>query len=394
LTRIVLWWSAFTALTGCVWKFSLESDDQFSLGSWRFGVGSLCSSFVLLMLIRFLFGAGEAGALPNIARVVTRWVPAHERGWTQGIILACMQLGAVFSPVIANFLIEACGWRWTFVIFGSLGVIWGTLFYRWFRDDPNEHPAVDAAERALIAQGTTATASDSNHPQIPWGLVLSSRNVWLLGLIISCSAFASYMYMFWLPTYLEEGRGVAKKAVGWLAALALGGGAVGALSGGPLSALVVRWTGERRWSRRLLGFTLVGGAGLFLAASVFCDSPIWACVCLSLACFCGHAQLSNWWAVVIEISGIHLGALFGLMNSMGVPGAFFSPIFLGTYADYRKAEGYFGREQWDPAFFLYAGVLLFGATLWLFIDPMKSAVETPALDYDHSSDDPPRHEHV
>src|SRR5579872_823823 len=185
LTRIVLWWSAFTALTGCVWRFSLGSDDQFSLGSWHFGIGSLFSSFVLLMLIRFLFGAGEAGALPNIARVVTRWIPAHERGWTQGIILASMQLGAVVSPVVANYLIEAVGWRLTFVVFGSLGVVWGTLFYLWFRDDPGVHPAANAAERTLIARGTTARASDSSHPPIPWRLVLSSSNVWLLGLIIS-----------------------------------------------------------------------------------------------------------------------------------------------------------------------------------------------------------------
>jgi MFS family permease len=375
LTRIVLCWSAFTALTGCVWRFSLGSDDEFSLGSWHFGVASICNSFVLLMLIRFLFGAGEAGALPNIARVVARWVPAHERGWTQGIILTCMQLGAVVSPVVANYLIAAVGWRWTFVVFGCLGVVWGTIFYLWFRDDPDQHPAVNTAERALIARGTTARATESEHPPIPWGLVLSSLNVWLLGLIISCSAFASYMYMFWLPTYLIEGRRVDSDLAGWLAALALGGGALGALCGGPLSTLVVRWTGERRWSRRLLGFTLIGCAGLFLGASVFCDTPVSACLCISLACLCGHAQLSNWWAVVIEISGRHLGALFGLMNSMGVPGAFLSPIFLGTFADYRKAEGFYGRDQWDPAFFLYAGLLVVGASCWLLVDPTKSAVE-------------------
>lgn len=398
LTRIVVWWSVFTALTGCVWKFSLGSGHQLSLGNWQFSAATFCNSFFLLMLIRFLFGAGEAGALPNTVRVVARWIPIDERGWSQGMILTCMQLGAVVSPVVATYLIDAVGWRATFAIFGSLGIVWGALFYRWFRDDPAQHPAVNDAERSLIAQGTTqeshAAGGGADHPPIPWRLVLSSANVWLLGLIISSSAFASYMYMFWLPTYLVEGRGVDKDTSGWLAALALGGGAVGALCGGPLSTRVVRWTGERLWSRRILGFTLISLAGLFLGASVFIDSPVVACVLISVACFFGYAQQSNWWGAVIDVSGKHLGALFGLMNSMGVPGAFFSPIFLGQFADYRKQEGFTGRDQWDPAFFLYAGVLLFGATLWLFVDPTKSAVETPTPADDQYSDDPPRHEAV
>lgn len=375
LTRIVLWWSAFTALTGCVWKFSLGSSYQLSIGGWSISAAIVCNSLVLLMLIRFLFGAGEAGALPNTARVISRWIPVHERGWSQGIILTSMQLGAVVSPVVATYLIKGVGWRWSFAIFGSLGIVWGALFYWWFRDDPAQHPAVNDTERLLIARGTLAAGGGDEHPPIPWRRVLSSLNVWLLGLIISSSAFASYMYMFWLPTYLVEGRGVSQDMSGWLAALSLGGGAVGALCGGPLSTRVVEWTGERRWSRRLLGFTMVASAGLFLGGSVYLDSPIAACLCISAACFCGHAMVSNWWATVMEISGTHLGALFGLMNSMGVPGAFFSPIFLGQFADYRKAEGFSGRDQWDPAFVIYAGVLFFGATCWLLVDPTKSAVE-------------------
>lgn len=382
LTRIVVWWSVFTALTGCVWKFSWGGSFQGTLGTWHFSfsAATVCNSFVLLLLIRFLFGAGEAGALPNTVRVVARWIPIEERGWSQGIILTCMQLGAVVSPVVATYLINAVGWRATFTIFGSLGIVWGALFYWWFRDDPALHPAVDDEERTIIAQGTIARGGGADHPAIPWRLVLSSANVWLLGLIISASSFASYMYMFWLPTYLVQGRGIDKDAAGWLAALALGGGAVGALCGGPLSTQVVLWTGERVWSRRILGFTLISLAGLFLGASVFIDSPVAACLCISVACFFGYAQQSNWWGAVIDISGKHLGALFGLMNSMGVPGAFFSPIFLGHYVVYRKSLGFTGRDQWDQAFFLYAGVLLFGATLWLFVDSTKSAVETPEID--------------
>ncbi|HEY2253566.1 MAG TPA: MFS transporter, partial [Planctomycetaceae bacterium] len=120
LTRIVAWWSVFTALTGCVWKFSWGENHYLDIGNWHFSVAMFLNSFVLLMLVRFLFGAGEAGALPNTVRVIARWIPVEERGWSQGFILTCMQLGAVVSPVVATQLINAVGWRSTFAIFGSL----------------------------------------------------------------------------------------------------------------------------------------------------------------------------------------------------------------------------------------------------------------------------------
>src|SRR5436190_3243005 len=134
LTRIVLWWSVFTALTGCVKLFTVE-------------VGGVVvfSSFMLLLMIRFLFGAGEAGALPNAARVVAHWYPPGQRGFPQALITTSAQLGAALTPRLAAEIIEQCGWRWVFVIFGSLGFFGAWLFARWFRDNPADHPAVNAA---------------------------------------------------------------------------------------------------------------------------------------------------------------------------------------------------------------------------------------------------------
>ena len=375
LTRIVLWWSAFTALTGCVPAFSYGDGFQFAIGEQSVSIPPLVSSLGLLLVIRFLFGAGEAGALPNTARVVSRWFPFHERGWAQGVVLTSMQIGMVSSPIMAAALINVVGWRWSFVLFGSMGLVWGGLFYWWFRDEPSLHPGVNDAERALIAAGTAPAGSEESHPPIPWRLVGRSLNVWMLGIIMSALSFASYMYMFWMKTYLIEGRGVGKDEAAWLTTLALSGGPLGAFCGGFFSTWVVRLTGERRWSRSLLGSGCVTGCALFLGATMFCDSPYVACICFALAGFCSQAQISNWWAAVMDISGKHLGALFGLMNSMGVVGGFTSPIFLGSFADYRKRLGYTGRAQWDSAFYVYAGILLFGALCWLFVDSTKSAVE-------------------
>lgn len=383
LTRIVIWWSLFTVLTGCVGKFAWDSGYRLSLGFRNWSVPLLFDSFILLMLIRFLFGAGEAGALPNVARVVARWYPLKERSLVQGVILTCMQLGGAISPLLATYLIQRVEWRSTFYIFGSTGVVWAVAFYRWFRDDPAEHPGVNRAERELIAGDPSLAPRADAHPPIPWKLIFVSRNAWLLGSIMTCSAAASYMYMFWLPTYLEKARGLSPDQSGYWASMVLAGGAIGSFAGGYFSGRVTQWTGERRWSRRGLGAMMLILAGLCLAMSVRCDSPEVAASLVALAATCGLAHQANWWAITMDISGRHLGALFGLLNSMGVPGAFFSPIFLGAFVDWRKEQGFLGRDQWDPAFYLYALVLVIGAGCYLLVDATrpvegKEEVEEPA----------------
>jgi sugar phosphate permease len=228
LTRIVLWWSAFTALTGAA--------------------GTLGS----LLLIRFLFGAGEAGALPNTARILARWFPPGRRGPAQGCINSTALVGGAVAPVAAAYLIELIGWRLAFVVFALPGLAWAVVFYRWYRDDPVDHPAVNAAER-LLTSGAAAPPGGSGHPPIPWRAVLTSANVWLLGGVISCTAFNSYLVFSWYPTYLEKGRGVDPVEAGWLAGLVLLGGALGSTLGGFLSDWLIRRFGSPRRGRSGLG---------------------------------------------------------------------------------------------------------------------------------------------
>jgi MFS family permease len=351
LTRIVVWWSFFTALTGAA------------------------TGLLMLLIVRFLFGAGEAGALPNAARIITRWFPDGTRGPARGFITTSNQLGGALAPVITVYLIETVGWRLTFVCFGMLGFVWAALFYPWFRDDPAEHAAVNEAERQLIAAGTCDTSTAEALPPVPWRLVLTSRNVWLMGGVMTCTSFASYMYMSWYPRYLQAARAVSPTVSGWLASMVLAGGAIGCTLGGYLSDWLVRRTGERRWSRRCIGIGALSFAALALVASIHCDSPSAAALLTTLACLSAQLQIATWWAVVSDISGRHLGALFGLMNSMGVPGAVGSQVFLGHLTDWLGDRGYTGREQWDPGFYIYGGVLLLGGCLWLMIDATKPAVE-------------------
>ncbi len=138
-------------MTGCLWLFSFDSGLRLPL-PWttsdgvRVEVPLVFNSFLLLLLVRFLFGAGEAGALPNAALVISRWFPFGRRGPAQALISMSAQIGGAVAPPVAAFLILSVGWRWSFLIFGSLGVVWAFFFARWFRDDPAQHPAVNAAE--------------------------------------------------------------------------------------------------------------------------------------------------------------------------------------------------------------------------------------------------------
>lgn len=351
LARIVLWWSAFTALTG-----------------FAFGM-------VSLMIVRFLFGAGEAGAYPNTARVLTRWFPPTSRGRAQGLIIALAQVGAAVAPIACDQLIQRVGWRGAFGVFGALGVVWVVPFYAWFRDNPRDHPAVNAAELRLLESERPAAHSHNDHPPIPWALILRTPNIWLLGGVISCTAFNSYFYFTWYQTYLQEARGQSPTYASALSSLVLSASALGSLCGGFLLDRLTFWSGDRRRSR---SWQASGGlllAALLLTAGTQIDAAVPAAVCTAFAAFSAFLAIPAWWSAVTEVSGRHVGAVFGLLNSLGGVGAVASPIFLGWFVDWMEKRGHTLRDQWDHAFPIYSFVLLLGACGWLLIDSTKSIDE-------------------
>jgi ACS family glucarate transporter-like MFS transporter len=421
LIRIVLWWSLFTALTGCVWNFSVDLLPGIAL-----------NGFVLLLAIRFLFGAGEAGALPNAVRVISAWFPPGNRGPAQALISTCAQIGGAAAPTVAAYLIQSpyIGWRWSFVIFGSLGVVWAWFFARWFRDDPATHPGVNDAERSYILAGRgpmrsappqpvdaatdpfqpvetqdPATAITRQPPvhspgdpaahaddprlksiamtaddhRIPWGLVARSANIWLLGTISFCTSFFSYMLFLWFPTYLKEGRGLDELTSGKMGSVPFLFGASGVLLGGFVGDWLTARTGSRRLALGSMGTIGLLVAGMLVTSSLYADEAIVAVLLCSTGYFFSYIQLAAWWAAMSDVGGRHLGALFGLCNMIGLFGGAVSQVFLGTYADYMKSLGHEGRAQWDPAFYLYGGILMFGGVLWLFLNPRRSVVPGDAV---------------
>src|SRR5262245_7261243 len=161
LTRIVLWWSGFTMLTGAAR-----------------GYGSLVG-------IRFLFGAGEAGAFPNVARSFSRWFPRRERGRANGILFLGSRLGGMLSAPLALFLIARWGWRAGFVVFGRLGIVWAAAWHVGDRDDPAQHPAMTREELAWIQQDGVREAPRGT----PWRALLTGRNLYAI-----CAMYFAFGY--------------------------------------------------------------------------------------------------------------------------------------------------------------------------------------------------------
>jgi MFS family permease len=366
LTRIVLWWSAFTALTGAA--------QDFTYVAWLGPIPLVFNTLALMVLIRFWFGAGEAGAIPNAARILMQWFSPTERGRRQGLFQASMHIGGAIAPVFAAEIIQHAGWRWTFAIFGLSGIVWAACFYWWFRDRPADHPAVNAAELALI--GTPEHGSVRGHGAVPWLETLAHPNVWLLGAIIIMTAFNSYFFFSWYSTYLQEARKVSNETAGWLAAIALLGATCGSLLGGFLTDQITRRASNRYRARRRLCAWAYSLAALFLFVSVQVDQPLFSALFCGLACLAMFCQLPTWWAVAFEVSGKHTGSLFGLLNGVGVVGAMGSQVFWGAFADWRKGLGYTGREQWDPAFYVSIALLVSAGVLWQFVR-QRSAIGAP-----------------
>jgi MFS family permease len=339
LTRIVLAWSAFTALTGAA------------------------TGLLTLVLVRFLFGAAEAGAFPNAAKVMERWFPVGERGRVQGVMLAFAQIGAVAAPAGAAFLIDRAGWRTAFFAFGLLGLAWSIGFWFWFRDDPASHRSVNAAELAIIRGSGNEQPEPTDPGPVPWGAILMNRGIIVLSLIMILGAFFTYFFYTWFPTYLRDARDVDNQEAGWLASMVMGGSAVGMLIGGVLADRISHLEQSVR-ARRYLGvFSFFTAAGCMFVG-IRCDDALSVALFFTGAFCTMHLTLPNWWSVIIPQSGKHVGTVFGLANGIGVLGALVSQGFVGVFADWQKSHGLSGRAQWDPLFDVYVCVLIGGGVAW------------------------------
>jgi ACS family glucarate transporter-like MFS transporter len=367
VTGIVLVWSLFTALTGCVWPFVWDSGHHVQIGSLT--VPLALNSLALMLLIRFLFGLGEAGAFPNVTRIVRDWFPLNERASALGWIWTCARLGGALAPVVLSSITLMLGWRQAFWLFGLIGVVWAAVFYCRFRDLPDEDPRCNDAERALIRHASNPSES-AEHGWPSWRVLVGSPTVWAMGGAAFLLNFGWYFYATWQPKYWDEVHGIADTESGWLTGATFLCGAVGNLLGGMLSDRMLRRGSSRRWSRALislLGYLL---AGMCVLATGFATTVWQAETLLCLGFVANDLTVPIIWTVCTDVGGRCAGTLSGLMNMIGGFGAILSPALLPHAHKWLYAH-FDNRISWRIIFAGLAASWFLGALTWLVIDAGK-----------------------
>ena len=340
LTRIVVWWSAFTALTGTM------------------------TSYYPLLLTRFLFGAGEAGAFPNASVVVARWFPARQRATMSGVNLMASQIGGAVAPLLVLPIQMRYGWRMSFYVFGVAGMVWSAIWYAWFRDSPAEMrgstaPAGAAATDTVAGADASADAAvpASSHA-FPWHLASRSTTVWAMLGVAFCYIYVYNFFQTWFHTFLVKGRGFSEATL-LLSALPFVVAACANLAGGAASDALVRRLGAKR-GRRVIGATALTIAAVFTVAAMLTQHQVLTVVFLALTYGAITFQQSGVFGVCLDIGGPRAGAMVGLMNTVAQVGGLVGSVLYGYIVD--------RSGSYDAPFIPMAVLLLVGAVLWVKVD--------------------------
>jgi MFS transporter, ACS family, glucarate transporter len=338
LARIVVWWSAFTALTGAAFNL------------------------VYLIIIRFLFGIGEAGAYPNASLVLSRWFPAIEVGRAQSYIWAAARIGGSLTPLIVLPLISQFGWRLAFPILSSIGFVWAFVWFKWFRDNPSEKKGISQNELALIESSRIV----KGHHKISWSVIIANRNIWVLMLMCHLFFYASYFFTNWSNVYFQEGRGLSETESKNFVSLSYFLGAIGCLIGGYLSDYLVKKRGLK-FGRRFVGVIGLGFSSIFFMLAGLTTDNTLAGYLLAICVLTKDLALPVAFATCVDIGKQNAGTVAGSMNFAGQMGGFFITIIFGSIVQ--------RTNDYNLPLFLISGCLVVAAILWFFIDPTKGIVE-------------------
>jgi MFS family permease len=358
LSRIVLAWSFFVVLSGTA------------------------TGFLSLLLYRFLFGAGEAGAYPNIARVQDRWLPVRTHAFAGGLIWLMARWGGAFSPLLFGAMLrlfdepdfrevltslhlpaDLPAWRVAFWAAGLIGAVWVVIFFLWFRDDPAEMRSVNDAELRVIREGRTAAPHGHSMPWAVWRALLRSRSLWAIGLLYVLVGFGFSFFISWAPRYLKAVHDLDFKDSELMSGLPLFCGGISCLLGGALSDALVRRTG-RLWLGRavfpMCGY-LVAAAAMFCVPYAQTRGQVAVLLCLAAAAN-DFGQGANW-ATIVAIGGRYAGTAAGFINMVGNGGSSLQP-YVGALV--------FNSLGWNTLLAVYSVCYLGAASLWLFINPERT----------------------
>jgi len=344
LLIVVSFWSFFTALTGAVWNARS------------------------MLVVRFFFGAGEAGAFPGATRAIFNWVPAKERGIANGIFHSGGRVGAALSLILMPWLISLVGWRWTFVINGAIGIVWAIIFMGWYRNHPSQHPGVNQLEREYIEKGIKDDITASE--KIPFGLVLTSPNMLLAMFQYIAGAMTFFISLSWLFPYVKSQWGAGAEIYTPIPFIL--GMIAHWLSGGLVTILYQK--GYHVGSRRIpamIGFSLAT-LGLILTTQMVNASALAFILSFGIAIFGVEMTIAPSWTFCMDIGGNKSGAVSGAMNMMGNLGSATSAIIFPYFVASITLPFFAEQTGTANSFFIFAALLNALAVIaWCFMNPKK-----------------------
>ena len=324
LSLIVLWWSLFTAFTGMA--------------------GGLAS----LLVIRFMFGIGEAGSSPCSTGVISRWFEKHEVGKAQGYVWAASRMGGALTPFVVIPVMAWLGWREAFYLLGGLGIIWAVVWYFYYRDRKPQ------------------TLQTVEQKAIPWRTILHHKQFWIICAMYFFYAFGSWFFFSWFPTFMELGRGFAKSELTYAVAVPFIMSMIGNISGGYLTDRLSKKYGLKI-GRKALGSASLAISAVCMFLAAFIPGKMAVFVFLSLCFGIFDLMLPSAWALCIDLGKQHAGTISGAMNTAGNLGGFFCGILFGFLV---QSSG-----NYNLPLYVIAGMLIISACLFTLINPTKPIVE-------------------
>jgi MFS transporter, ACS family, glucarate transporter len=357
LTYAVLWWGLFSVLTALV-------------------PPSARGALVMLVLVRFSLGAGEATMYPATSQFVERWFPAVERGRANGIIFAGVGVGSGITPPIVTFIMLHFGWRSSFWFSALIGLVGGLIWYFAARNTPEQHRLVSEQELALICVGRedrfeeteTSEAAVAPKRSVPWLRLFTSKEMLALTLSYFALGYVAWIFFGWFYIYLAQARGLNLRSSAVYSMLPFIGMTIGCLLGGVASDWLVKRVGPRI-GRSGLAACCFGLTAVFLVFGAAAHEPATAAIVLACGAGCLYVPAGAFWAVAADFGGDFAGLSSGIMNM----GSQIGGAVTASLTPYLAAH--FG---WHTSFFTAAALATIGAISWLMVDPRRRlTVESP-----------------
>jgi len=303
-------------------------------------LNALSRSVGELGFFQFVLGVGESFNFIAAQKVAAEWYPPKERALLNGLSNAAAVAGAIITPPLVVYLMHRWNWQMAFVVTGAIGVLWLIPWFLLYHS-PTRHPNITDEELAYIREAEL-TSGAPVEPEVRWIDLLRYRETW--GLLISrtVSDPVWWFYLFWLPKYLTESRGMTMKAMSaviWIPYLASD---IGSIMGGWYSGFLVsrNWKILEARDRVLLWSALMMPLGIL---TVFTRSQVGALACMCVVLFAHMSWKTNLMTLTIDIypkrvvgsiAGIvALGSGLGAIGFAGIVGYViknysYTPIFI------------------------------------------------------------------